>query len=63
MDSIIIRTKVELFLQVQKQIQKAKIIISQSRKTVEQAKRQSDRMKNATGTYFPSPKDSTQKSK
>jgi len=63
MNSILIRKKVELFLQAQEQIEKSKAIKFQSRKTVEQAKRQNDRMKNESGTYFPSPKDSTAKSK
>jgi hypothetical protein len=61
MDSIFIRAKEELFLQVHKQIDKAKLIISQSRKTVEQAKRQSDRIHSESGTYFSTPKDTTDK--
>lgn len=51
MDSIFIHNKDELFLQVRKQLEKAKTVICQSRKTVEQAKQQAERLKKEYETY------------
>jgi hypothetical protein len=51
MESMIIHTKDELFLKVSKQIEKAKMVISESRKTVELAKKRSDCLKKEYDTF------------
>jgi hypothetical protein len=52
MDYIFIHNKDELCSQVHKQIEKAKAVISQSRKTVEQAKQQAERLRKEYDIYL-----------